>query len=121
MLCFFPKFYQHFVQYFIHFYTHFICYAYIDMVESVVVRNSDLEAYFFDVAEYFIPKMKYEDLEEMINQTYCQPIKARFTLIIDKSNSGSENRKPKLVLGCERSDQYKGEEKKLKQKDTGVA
>jgi len=37
------------------------------MVESVVVRNSDLEAYFFDVAEYFIPKMKYEDLEEMIN------------------------------------------------------
>jgi len=56
-------------------------------------------------------KNKYEDREEMINWVRCQAIEVGFTLIIDKFYSGSERRKPKLVLACERSCVYKGTKK----------
>lgn len=43
----------------------------------------------------------------MINQARCQARNnAGFTLIIDMSDSGFRCRKPKLVLGCERADEY---------------
>ncbi|KEH26556.1 hypothetical protein MTR_6g464570 [Medicago truncatula] len=79
----------------------------VDLVEP------DPEVYSVDVAEFFVTKekKKYEDREEMINWARCQSIEAAFTLIINKSYSGSGRRKSKLVLACERSGEYKGTNK----------
>jgi len=86
----------------------------VDLVEP------DPEVYSVDVAEFFVTKEKekYEDREEMIDWARCQAIEAGFTLIIDKSYSGSRRRKPKFVLACERSGEYKGT-KKFKREGTG--
>ena len=91
------------------------------MVEPTVVQNPEQDIYSVNVAEYFVPKDKntYEDREEMINWARRQAIMAGFTLIIGKSNSGSRRRKPKHVLSCERSGEYKEIKKKLKLEDTG--
>jgi len=50
---------------------------------------------------------KYEDREKMTNWVSCQAIKAGFTFIIDKFDSGSGRRKLKFVLAYEGSDGYK--------------
>ena len=47
-------------------------YIYIDMVEPPIISKSDPEVYSVDVAEYFVPKKKYKDREEMINWTCYQ-------------------------------------------------
>ena len=90
------------------------------MVDLDVVPKPDPEAYSVDVAEFYVTKdkKKYEDRDEMINWARCQAIEAGFTLIIDKSYSGSGRRKPKLVLACERSGEYKGT-KESKREGTG--
>jgi hypothetical protein len=75
---------------------------------NVVVQKLDLEVYSVDVVEYFLHKeeKKIEDRDEMINWARRQTIKAGFSLIIGKSDSVSEHRKPKLVLSCEKSGEY---------------
>lgn len=47
----------------------------------------------------------------MFNWARYQVIEVGFKLILDKSYIGYGHRKPKLVLACERSDEYKGTKK----------
>jgi len=54
----------------------------------------------------------------MINWARCRAVNTEFTLIMDKSNSGFGNRKLKLVLASERSDEYKRTKKKSKREET---
>jgi hypothetical protein len=42
--------------------------------------------------------------------------KVGFTIVIEKSDKGSDRRKPFFVLGCERGDVYKEPKRKLRKK-----
>jgi len=70
------------------------------MVDLAVIPKLNPEVYFVDVSKKFVMKVKqkYEDKEEMINLARCKAIEAGFTLIIDKSYSGSRRKKLKLVI-----------------------
>jgi hypothetical protein len=71
-----------------------------------------------DTASYFFNAKKYKNRDELIDWCKNEAIKAGFTMVIEKSHMGKNNRKPFFVLGCERGGVYKEPKRKLKREDT---
>ncbi|MCI15321.1 protein FAR1-RELATED SEQUENCE 10-like, partial [Trifolium medium] len=92
-----------------------------DIVQPNVVEP-DIEQPNFSVntTNYFFNCEKYKVRDEMIEWCKKEAVKAGFTMVIEKSNSGSYRRKNYFVLGCSRGGAYKERTRKLKKEDTAT-
>lgn len=72
-----------------------------------------------DVLMNFATIQKWEKREDLIAWVRKEAAKLGFVVVIVNSDFGSDRRKQKLVLGCERGGVYKSKNKNLKREETG--
>ncbi|KAK2452912.1 protein FAR1-RELATED SEQUENCE [Trifolium repens] len=73
---------------------------------------------YFDFAENFATDKTFSTRDDLLKWVRGEAVKLGFTIIISKSDNGSDKRKQTLVLGCERGGVYRENKKKLKGQDT---
>ncbi|WJX16270.1 hypothetical protein P8452_06321 [Trifolium repens] len=71
----------------------------------------------FDFAENFATDKTFSTRDDLLKWVRGEAVKLGFTIIISKSDNGSDKRKQTLVLGCERGGVYRESKKKLKGQD----
>jgi hypothetical protein len=75
-----------------------------NIIEPNIVEPS--EAVIVNIASYFFTSEKYKVQDELINWCRGEAAKVGFTIVIEKSNNSSGQRKPFFLLGCERGSKY---------------
>jgi hypothetical protein len=68
----------------------------------------------------FFKAEKYNVQDDLIDWCKCEAAKARFTIVIEKSDNNSDRKKKFFVISCERGIVYKEPKRKLKKEDTAT-
>jgi hypothetical protein len=90
------------------------------IVEANIAEVGGPSAIRVNTGNYFYNAATYKVRDELIQWCKGEALKAGFTMVIEKSDNGSNKRKAYFILGCERGGEYKESKRKGKRDDTAT-
>jgi hypothetical protein len=90
------------------------------IAEANIADGAGPSAMRVNTGNFFYHASKYKVRDELIQWCKDEVLKAGFTMVIEKSDSGSNRRKAYFIFGCERGGEYKESKRKDKRDDAAT-
>jgi hypothetical protein len=90
------------------------------IAEANIAGGAGPTAIRVNTGNFFYNAATYKVRDELIQWCKGEALKAGFTMVIEKSDNGSNRRKAFFILGCERGGEYKEPKRKGNRDDTAT-